>query len=77
MGCYEADKGFGGDVVLIRIYGANTELIIDRDTEKNNILYLSEHGLCPPLYAVFQNGVAYGFSPGVTLDCDTVKQYRV
>ncbi|XP_071120428.1 ethanolamine kinase 1-like [Mytilus galloprovincialis] len=77
IGCYEADKGFGCDVVLIRIYGANTDLIIDRDTEKNNIIFLSEHGLCPPLYAEFNNGVAYGFSPGQTLDPESVRRYRV
>ena len=78
VGCYEADKGFPSkDVVLIRIHGANTDLIIDRDTEKNNILLMSEHGLCPPLYGVFKNGIVYGFCPGETLDCDTVKQYRV
>lgn len=64
-------------MVLIRIYGANTDLIIDRDTEKNNIIFLSEHGLCPPLYAEFNNGVAYGFSPGQTLDPESVRRYRV
>lgn len=77
VGCYEESEGFGKDVVLIRIYGANTELIIDRNTEKNNILFLSKHGLCPPLYAVFENGLAYGFCPGKTLDCSSVRENRV
>jgi len=37
---YYLDGNFGQDVVLVRIYGEGTELIIDRETEKKNIQVL-------------------------------------
>ncbi|KAJ1981802.1 hypothetical protein H4R35_000568 [Dimargaris xerosporica] len=50
--------------VLIRAYGKNSERLIDRNQELINIHILSEHGLCPPLYGKFNNGIVYGFIPG-------------
>ncbi|KAJ1925674.1 hypothetical protein IWQ60_004415 [Tieghemiomyces parasiticus] len=50
--------------VLIRAYGKNSELLIDRNQEVTNIRVLSQLGLCPPLYGKFKNGLVYGYVPG-------------
>lgn len=74
---YYQDKHFKEDVVLLRIYGNGTELMVDRDREKTNIQVLHAAGRCSPLYAEFENGIAYGFVNGVTLDEKTVRDERV
>ncbi|KAF6216833.1 hypothetical protein GE061_001183 [Apolygus lucorum] len=61
------------DMVLIRSYGKNTELLIDRKAETKNFKILHQWGYAPMLYATFNNGLAYEFMPGVTLDENTVK----
>lgn len=38
------------EVVLVRIYGNKTDLLIDRNAEKKNIKLLHEHKLAPELY---------------------------
>ncbi|KAJ1720651.1 hypothetical protein LPJ53_004737 [Coemansia erecta] len=50
--------------VLIRAYGKHTEVIIDRTQELTNMASLTRLGMCPPLYARFENGLVYGFIPG-------------
>lgn len=65
------------DVVLIRVYGEKTDLIIDRNAEKQNMSELAEAGMCPPVYATFDNGLVYGFAPGVTLDEKTVRDETI
>lgn len=65
------------DVVLIRVYGNKTELLIDRQTETRNIKMLQRHGFAPSLYAVFQNGLAYEFVPGCTLSTESVSSAAV
>ncbi|KAI7830052.1 kinase-like domain-containing protein [Kickxella alabastrina] len=50
--------------VLIRAYGKHTEVIIDRSQELINMAGLTRLGMCPPLYARFNNGLVYGFIPG-------------
>ncbi|KAJ8299506.1 hypothetical protein KUTeg_023566, partial [Tegillarca granosa] len=72
IGCY-LDGKFKEDVIVIRVYGQKTDLIIDRDAEKNNMQLLHKYNLCPPLYAVLPNGIAYGFAQGETLDMETVR----
>lgn len=56
--------GSGDDVVLLRINGAGTELIIDRVDEIESILLMNEGGMSKPLYAVLGNGLCYGYAPG-------------
>lgn len=65
------------DVVVIRVYGEKTDLIIDRNAEKLNMSELAEVGMCPPVYATFDNGLVYGFAPGVTLDEKTVRDETI
>lgn len=70
---YYEDGRFSEDVVLFRIEGEGTELMIDRKQERENIQVLHAAGCCPPLYAVYNNGIAYGFVNGETLDENTVR----
>lgn len=65
------------DVVLVRVYGNKTDLLIDRNAEKRNIQLLHTYGFAPSLYAVFKNGLAYEYVDGVTLTTDTVKDPKV
>lgn len=65
------------DVLLIRIYGHNTDLLIDRQAEVRNIKLLQRAGFAPQLYATFNNGLAYEFAPGCTLDAALVRDPAV
>lgn len=55
------------NVILIRIYGKNTEVLIDRKKEIANFKLLHEHGFAPQLLATFTNGLAYEYSDGKPL----------
>ncbi|XP_014679483.1 PREDICTED: ethanolamine kinase 1-like, partial [Priapulus caudatus] len=63
------DDGVGGDgvdgMLLLRIYGENTDLLIDRDAEMRNLTRLHAAGCCPPLHARFNNGLCYGYAVGI------------
>lgn len=65
------------DVILIRVYGEKTDLIINRNAERNNMVELWETGMCPPVYATIENGLVYGFAPGDTLDEKTVRDETI
>ncbi len=65
------------DMVLVRVYGVKTELIIDRDSEIRNMMALYEAGVGCRLYAQFKNGLAYEFLPGETLTIESVKSPEV
>ncbi|KAI0236353.1 Ethanolamine kinase 1 [Lamellibrachia satsuma] len=73
LGCWHKDDLDQKEMVLIRIYGANTDLIIDRAAEMRNIQLLHAVGCARPLYARFANGIAYGFFPGKCVDEITVR----
>lgn len=76
VGCY-CESGPADDLVLIRIYGKNTELLIDRRAEVATMKRLALIGCAAPLYATFRNGICYGYVPGVTLDEDSVRDETV
>jgi ethanolamine kinase len=59
-------------VLLIRVYGNKTDLLIDREAEKRNIVLLHKYGYAPRLFATFKNGLVYDYVPGVTLTDQTV-----
>lgn len=65
------------DIVLVRIYGNKTDLLIDRKAEVRNIKTLSALGLAPKLYAVFENGLIYQYFPGDTLNIETVLDIKI
>lgn len=52
------------DSILMRAYGKDTEILIDRDREATSHLLCAKHGLAPPLLARFKNGLLYRFIPG-------------
>jgi ethanolamine kinase len=52
------------DAVLIRAYGKDTEVLIDRERELRAHNLLANLGLAPPLLARFNNGLMYSFIAG-------------
>ena len=73
MGCWHKDDPAQEEMVLIRIYGPNSEIFVDRDAEIRNIRLLHAVGCARPLFARFANGIAYGFFPGTSLDKTAVR----
>lgn len=65
------------DVVLVRIYGRKTDMLIDRKAETRNIKILHQYNLSPTLFATFKNGLAYEFIPGVTLTPESIVQPKI
>jgi len=55
------------EVMLVRVYGANTEEIIDRDYEIELLKALEQQKLRPKLFGTFDNGCVFEFLPGNTL----------
>nr|XP_012788833.1 unnamed protein product [Sorex araneus] len=66
IGCYVGSTM--EDVVLVRIYGNKTELLVDRDEEVKSFRVLQAHGCAPQLYCTFNNGLCYEFIQGEALD---------
>jgi len=62
------------DRILIRIYGEKTELLVDREVEIRNMVFLNRHGCAAPLYGTFDNGVIYGYVPGRVLKRSDVRE---
>ena len=52
------------DSILMRAYGNNTDILIDRDREAAAHQMCAKYGLAPALLARFQNGLLYRFIPG-------------
>lgn len=65
------------DMVLCRIYGPKTELLIDRAQELINMQELALHGIASPLYCTFNNGYCYKFIEGSVLTIDNVSNPHV
>lgn len=55
------------EIVLMRVYGNGTNLIIDRHREFVLHLVLNSLNLAPAVHARFRNGLIYGFLPGRSL----------
>ena len=64
--------GMKHEMILVRVYGHNSELMIDRKSEIRNMRLLHANDCGSELYASFKNGLAYQFLPGATLDLETV-----
>ena len=60
------------DMVLVRVYGRNTDALVDRDAEMRNMELLHSAGCGPPLLARFSNGIAYEFVPGAVPTVDMI-----
>ncbi|KAH9494952.1 Ethanolamine kinase 1 [Bulinus truncatus] len=74
FGCYVDNLD---DMILVRINGKGSEIIINREEELENFKVLSEAGCAPPIYCTFSNGMAYGFFPGVPLDECSVREPKI
>ncbi|KAG8007402.1 Ethanolamine kinase 1 [Nibea albiflora] len=71
VGCYVDDSP--EDVVLVRVYGNRTELIVDRDNELKSFQVLHANGCAPRLYCTFLNGICYEFMQGDALGTQDVR----
>ncbi|XP_076748938.1 ethanolamine kinase 1 isoform X2 [Xylocopa sonorina] len=60
-------------MVLVRVYGHKTDLLINRKDETRNIRILNKAGFTHSIYATFNNGLAYQFIEGNTLTIETVR----
>eukprot|EP00276_Gloeochaete_wittrockiana_P004339 CAMPEP_0184645028 /NCGR_PEP_ID=MMETSP0308-20130426/1595_1 /TAXON_ID=38269 /ORGANISM="Gloeochaete witrockiana, Strain SAG 46.84" /LENGTH=373 /DNA_ID=CAMNT_0027073813 /DNA_START=158 /DNA_END=1276 /DNA_ORIENTATION=+ len=56
-------RGVDAPPVLIRVYGDNTELLIDRTCEQAILATLSSRNVKPTLYGVFTNGQLQEYLP--------------
>ncbi|XP_046646028.1 ethanolamine kinase 2-like isoform X1 [Daphnia pulicaria] len=61
-------NGDRSDTILIRVYGVNTEHIIDHRNEIRILQFLNTSGFGSRIYATFTNGYAYQYLFGRTLD---------
>lgn len=64
---FDKEKGLDKsreNVILVRINGIGSEIIIDRVDELVCLVELNKVGLFPPVYAEFSNGLCYGYYPG-------------
>lgn len=52
------------EVVLVRVYGNNTEVFIDRAQELKTIALLASLSIAPQVHSRFINGFVYGFAKG-------------
>ncbi|KAF7991443.1 hypothetical protein HCN44_008755 [Aphidius gifuensis] len=64
-------------VVLVRVYGHKTDMLIDRKAETRNIRILHKAGYTHSLYATFNNGLAYEFLEGDVLTSATVREPEI
>ncbi|XP_071453508.1 ethanolamine kinase 1 [Hetaerina americana] len=71
VGCKNGAEA--GEMVLVRVYGQKTDLLIDRAAETRNMKVMHKAGYAPRLYATFENGLVYEFVPGITLTVETVR----
>jgi ethanolamine kinase len=81
VGCWHSGDSINhasqDNVLLIRIYGNNTDLLIDRAAETRNITMLQNDGFAPRLYATFQNGIVYEYVEGRTLTPESVTSPKI
>ncbi|TMS37187.1 hypothetical protein L596_004166 [Steinernema carpocapsae] len=63
--------------LIFRVFGNNTEKIIDRETELRNWLLLSNAHLAAPLVATFKNGIVCGYLEGESLNVDSVRSPKI
>lgn len=61
------------DVVLVRIYGNKTELLVDRENEVKSFRVLHAHRCAPHLYCTFNNGLCYEFLEGTALEPEDIR----
>ncbi|XP_051187640.1 probable ethanolamine kinase [Lolium perenne] len=63
--------------VTVRLYGPNTDLVIDRERELQAIPYISAAGFGAQLLGVFENGVIQSFIHARTLSPSDMREPRI
>lgn len=61
-----SDEENDKESILLRAYGADSAILVDRDMEAATHALLSRQGLAAPLLARFENGLLYRYQPGRT-----------
>lgn len=67
----------GDDVLLVRVYGKKSDLLIDREREMKAMVILHKNGCAAPIFCRFQNGIAYGFVSGVMVNLELSRKLHV
>ena len=62
------------DSILMRSYGNNTDILIDRDREARSHSICAQYKLAPPLLARFANGLLYRYIPGQVCSAQDLTQ---
>ena len=62
---------------VLRINGAGSEKLVDRDKEAETMALLSQAGLCAPIFCQLENGLLYGYAPGRSLAPEDVREERI
>ncbi|ESO03956.1 hypothetical protein HELRODRAFT_79532 [Helobdella robusta] len=65
------------NVILVRIHGSGSDLVIDREDELLSMLALHSLECSRPLYGKFNNGIVYGFASGVVLNQQHIHDFDV
>jgi ethanolamine kinase len=65
------------DSVLMRSYGNNTDILIDRDREATSHSICAQYGLAPSLLARFKNGLLYRYIPGDVCTAQDLTQEQI
>uniref|UniRef100_A0A7E4ZVU2 ethanolamine kinase n=1 Tax=Panagrellus redivivus TaxID=6233 RepID=A0A7E4ZVU2_PANRE len=70
-------QNYPEDKLIFRVFGKNTNKVIDRLCELETIAKMSEAGLAAPLHAKFSNGIVCGYLEGDTLDSASVREPQI
>lgn len=54
--------------VIVKIYGTNSDLIVDRQAEIKYMIYLSTFHISPSILLTFNNGFIYQYVPGEPME---------
>ena len=56
--------------VVVKIYGGNSDLIVDRQGEIRFMTHLAQHGMSAPILVTFNNGFVYRYISGDSIAAD-------
>ncbi|CAF0752541.1 unnamed protein product [Didymodactylos carnosus] len=63
--------------LVCKVYGNNSDLIIDREKEIRVMVELAQHQFANQILLKFKNGFFYGYVPGKPIDCKLVRDERI
>ncbi|KAF3339332.1 putative ethanolamine kinase [Carex littledalei] len=74
--CVQEDS-LNESILTVRLYGPNTDLVIDRERELNALPYLSAAGFGAELLGVFSNGMVQSFIDARTLEPSDMRNPKI